>query len=75
MKKVPPYLSQSRGQGRKGCATFRAPGKRTLLTPKGKSAQKAPTSVISETQEGLSKAPAGLPTGPGEEGLEAGTRV
>lgn len=41
----------------------------------GKPAQKAPTSVISETQERQSTAPVGLPAGPGEEGLGAGTAV
>lgn len=38
-----------------------------------KSAQKAPTSVISETQEWQSTGPAGLPAGPGEGALGAGT--
>lgn len=38
----------------------------------GKPAQKAPISVISETQEWQHTAP-GLPAGPGEEGLGAGT--
>lgn len=36
-------------------------------------AQKAPISVISETQEWYSMAPPGLPAGPGEDELGAGT--
>lgn len=41
--------------------------------PGGKPAQKAPTSVISETQDWQSTAPAALPAGPREGGLGTGT--
>lgn len=41
----------------------------------GKTAQKVPTSVISETHEWQSTAPAGRPAGLGEEGLGAGTEA
>lgn len=55
---------------------FPSSWKRFFLTPGGAgggdTAQKAPTSVTSETQEWQSTAPPGFPAGPEEEGLGAG---
>lgn len=63
--------------GQKRPSHFPSSWEKIFLTPGrtggGDTAQKAPTCVISETQEWQSTAPAGFPAGPEEEGRGAGT--
>lgn len=73
VREMPSQTGARSGSRAEDSTVFRAPGKRTLLAPWEKPAQKAPISVISETQEWQGPAPPGLPAAPGEEGLGAGT--
>ena len=71
--KIPSYITSPGSRAEEATPFLELLEKELSSFLGAKPAQKAPTSVISETQERQSIAPAGLPTSPGEEGLGAGT--